>query len=162
MKLFNVLLCVITLLISVVYAAKKKEPADDFYIVTVNNTESDLSKIVEEIHTLIIDNKDTYEDQEAFEEIEKDYEEEKEKSRELILMMKDFDSPYVNVVAHINDDITVLQSYLSKKLVPKVKEKKYVISCNKENLSVSIDETNNSTVVISPTSPTKNSKTSGI
>ncbi|ORY26378.1 subtilisin-like protein [Neocallimastix californiae] len=85
-----------------------------------------VDSIIDEINTLILSNKKTYEDPEKFEEIEKSSSLKKRDSESHPLM--DYgDSDYVYPVANLNDK-TLLYAYLSNDLIETVKSLPNVIS----------------------------------
>jgi len=80
--------------------------------------------LMDEIHELIIENKDTYENQEILEEIENESKLKKRSNEEQPLTVYD-NSEFVHVVTSV-DDLLILSAYLSKPLVEEIKTKKYI------------------------------------
>jgi len=152
-----ILLYIIILLIKFIHAIEEDEfeleskydlsNEDKYYMIFMDNGNSENSKekrqeadvlinlMVDEIHSLIIENKDTYEDIEKYEEIEEEEnmrkkkkrnEEEEEKEEEDSHYAMDYgETDFVYPVSTVGNS-TVLYAYLSSDLVDKVKQMKNI------------------------------------
>jgi len=95
---------------------------DAGYLVKVDRENSQAA--IDAIHNIIMENKDTYKDVEKFEQIQKDFEKERE------TFVFDYgDSAYVYEISHVKDT-SIIYAYLSSDLVAKVVALPQVISCN--------------------------------
>jgi len=126
--------------------AKPGKNDDQYYLVHVKNpygefnvfSESNKAKrqepnthilsLIDDINTLIIENKDTYKDPEALEEIEKTSQLRK-RNNEDSSFAENSESDYVTIIGSINDKV-VLLVYLSKPLTKDVKRFKNVEEVN--------------------------------
>ncbi|OUM66698.1 carbohydrate-binding module family 18 protein [Piromyces sp. E2] len=143
---FYFIMSMVTLLFTSSNAKKfekaKAEISDDkYYMVVINNDSTDkthgkrqetqefVNSMVDEIHNLIVGNKDSYSDIEKFEEIEENDSMLKKRSEE-IKYLKDYgDSSYVYPIAS-NDEKTILYAYLSSDLKETIKDMPNVAAVN--------------------------------
>lgn len=142
--IFYFIECILLLFINNVYGKNDKTLGDQYYLIYINNTigEVDIynnSKIqkrqesysyveslIDEIHSLIIDNKNTYQYPKKLDEIE---ENSKLKRRNEELVFSNFDtSDLVYPIFSVNNYL-VLYAYLNEKLAGIIKSNKNVNSC---------------------------------
>jgi len=95
---------------------------DNSYLIFIKT--EDKQQAIDTIHNLIIENKNTFKDQEKFESIQINH----EKNRDKYLMDYGY-SGYVYEISHINGK-SVLYAWLSFELVEKVKELPFVINAS--------------------------------
>ncbi|ORY73347.1 hypothetical protein LY90DRAFT_503206 [Neocallimastix californiae] len=121
---------------------KNSGSSDNYYVIFINNTllKSEslkekhqenkyiFSSLMNEIHNLIIDNKNTFEDINKFNTIKEKKPNSNKKEIEKKYLMKEGDSNIVFPISTLKDEI-VLRVYLSKKLVDNIKSLDYVIDC---------------------------------
>jgi len=103
------------------------EKRDDTPVV---NTPEFINNMVSEIHSLIIENKDTYVDTEKFEAIEETQKLRKRNNNKKRTEVEENDtvgSPYVYPISSVEDS-TVLYAYLNENLVPEIEGIEYVSS----------------------------------
>lgn len=122
---------------------KKLEKKDKFYIITVENPYTNttntkqkrdlnslfIDELVSEINTLIVENKDTYENTETLEELDKESVQRKKKRSEQL--SEENESNYVFKLSS-SDKYTALYAYLSNDLVSKVEEMTNIKACEPE------------------------------
>jgi len=95
---------------------------DAGYLVVVDRENK--QSVIDAIHNLIMENKDTYKDVEKFKQKQKDFEKERE------TYVFDYgDSAYVFEISHVRDT-SMLYAYLSTDLVAKVSALPHVQSCS--------------------------------
>jgi len=129
---------------------KQSEGGDKFYFIFVNNTVSTtsssknksnlqkrmsteklLNSFVDEIHNLIIENVDTYENVEKLEELDVENEELRKRNDEGEYLKDYGESNYVYLVSQ-EEEQSVLYAYLSEELAEIIKTYSYVIDCHEE------------------------------
>jgi len=123
---------------------KKSGDEDQIYLIFVNNTFGEINifekpknlkrqeidsydfafSLMDEIHELIIENKDTYKNQEKIEEIENKSNLRKRSNEEQPLTIYE-NFEFVRPISSVGNSL-VLTAYLSKVLVEKIKNKKYI------------------------------------
>lgn len=126
---------------------KKLEKKDQFYIITVENPYTNntavntkqkrdlnnvfIDELVSDIHTLIVENKNTYENTEALEELNNESVQNKKKRSEQLLNEDKNESNFVYKLSS-TDEYTALYAYLSSDLVGVVEEMTNVKACEPE------------------------------
>ncbi|ORY52158.1 subtilisin-like protein [Neocallimastix californiae] len=130
----------------VVEEEQETKNIDQYYLIYVNNIYGDIpitsssknkyrkrdesivfvESLVEEIHNLVIDNKDTYKNQKKLKEIEGNAQLKKRKENDEIVSYGD--SEFVFPISSVSKS-TILKAYLSVELVKRVKSLDNVIDC---------------------------------
>ncbi|KAG4090992.1 hypothetical protein H8356DRAFT_1004491 [Neocallimastix lanati (nom. inval.)] len=121
---------------------KNVENSDNFYVIFINNSilaskqakevhkdnKYAFASMIHEIHDLIVDNKNTFDNIEKFNRVNEKEINSSRKEIEEKYLMNEGDSNLVFPISSLKDQI-ILRAYLSTKLAKEIKSIDYVIDC---------------------------------